>query len=149
MKNTTRIFRQTFHAPTYQAHPACEDYILFMGRLSDEKGVEVLLNAMKLVPEAKLKVVGRGPHEQSLKELAQTLELKNVDFAGSIWGDAAKDQIRTALCSFTFVVARKFFVRYYRNICTWQSFAWKRYRRHTGKYYSKQNRKCLSGTRPH
>ncbi len=108
MLNTTREFWGTekkynleflgkpFHAPTYQAHPDCEDYILFMGRLSDEKGVEVLLNAMKLVPEAKLKVVGRGPHEQSLKELAQTLELKNVDFAGSIWGDAAKDQIRNS-----------------------------------------------------
>lgn len=93
-KYNLRFLGKPFNAPSYTAHPGYDDYFLFMGRLSDEKGVEVLLKAMQLAPAAKLKIVGRGPHEETLKALAQSLNLKNVEFAGSMWGDVAKDQIR-------------------------------------------------------
>lgn len=83
-----------FHAPTYTAHPDAEDYALFMGRLSDEKGIDILLKAAQLAPDVKIKIVGKGPYEEELKKLAAELQLSNVTFAGSMWGDAAKDQIR-------------------------------------------------------
>src|SRR6185369_1396350 len=43
------------------AQPLCTeygDYLLFFGRFVEEKGVDVLLKAMALVPEAKLALVG-------------------------------------------------------------------------------------------
>lgn len=64
-----------------------EDYILYFGRLIEEKGVDVLIKAMELCPDVKLKIVGTGPQEEELKHLAETLKLKNVEFLGSKWGD--------------------------------------------------------------
>lgn len=44
-----------------------EDYILYFGRLSKEKGVDVLLEAMKELPEIKLKIAGTGPEYSKLQ----------------------------------------------------------------------------------
>ncbi len=59
----------------------------FIGRLSDEKSVDLLLEAMKIVcekePDVSLAIVGTGPLEESLKRYAVQLGLeKNVCFAG-------------------------------------------------------------------
>lgn len=46
-----------------------EDYVLFFGRLSKEKGVETLIKSMKLTKEKrKLIILGTGPIEGRLKE---------------------------------------------------------------------------------
>lgn len=61
-----------------------EPVILFVGRLVPEKGVETLLRAfvkvVAKIPEAKLVIVGNGPLEPKLKELQNTLKIKNVFF---------------------------------------------------------------------
>ena len=57
-------------------------YFLYAGRLSKEKGIEYLLEAMSRLPETKLHIAGRGPYEKSLKELALKLNLNNVEFLG-------------------------------------------------------------------
>ncbi|KMQ52620.1 glycosyl transferase family 1 [Chitinispirillum alkaliphilum] len=59
----------------------------FIGRLSDEKSIDILLEAMSIVgeyePEAKLTVVGTGPLEESLKRYAEKIGVdKRVNFAG-------------------------------------------------------------------
>ncbi|MDG5816076.1 glycosyltransferase family 4 protein [Chitinispirillales bacterium ANBcel5] len=59
----------------------------FIGRLSDEKSVDVLLDAMKIVvslrPEAQLSIVGTGPLEENLKNYTSSLNLQsNVTFCG-------------------------------------------------------------------
>ncbi len=59
----------------------------FIGRLSDEKSVDKLLEAMKIVvskkPEARLFIVGTGPLEATLKEYSKSLGLeKYVEFTG-------------------------------------------------------------------
>lgn len=43
---------------------------LFVGRLVDKKGIDVLIDAMSLVPEATLDVVGDGPDRRRLEALA-------------------------------------------------------------------------------
>ncbi|PIR94894.1 hypothetical protein COT95_01690, partial [Candidatus Falkowbacteria bacterium CG10_big_fil_rev_8_21_14_0_10_37_6] len=62
-----------------------ENYILYAGRLSEEKGVESLLRAMSLVKkDVILKIAGSGPQEKKLRELAQALNINNrVEFLGN------------------------------------------------------------------
>lgn len=59
--------------------------VLFVGRLVYYKGVEVLLDAMKLVDDAVLAIVGVGPLEPQLRERAARLGLlEQVRFLGGI-----------------------------------------------------------------
>jgi glycosyltransferase involved in cell wall biosynthesis len=58
-------------------------YFLFVGRLSKEKGVHTLLRAIKLAnPAMPLKIIGTGPAEDELKNLARELDLPHVEFLG-------------------------------------------------------------------
>lgn len=70
----------------FKSNPVYSDneYFLYAGRLSKEKGVHFLLEAMKILPEAKLKIAGAGPQENELKQLALSLNLNNVEFLGCL-----------------------------------------------------------------
>ncbi len=57
------------------------DYSLYMGRLSEEKGVQTLLTAMSSL-EMPLRVVGDGPAAPALKTFATAQGLVNVRFDG-------------------------------------------------------------------
>ena len=86
-----------------RSFPLCEeydDYFLFFGRLVDEKGVHVLLSAMREVPKAKLVIVGNGPLHDELQAQATSSSLSNVTFVGPKWGDELNDY----LCRSRFVV---------------------------------------------
>jgi len=73
--------------------------ILFLGRLSPEKGVDHLLRAWKRVNHQgrKLVIAGDGPEADALKALSLSLQLNNVEFAGfldqgrqrTVWGQTA------------------------------------------------------------
>jgi len=52
-----------------------EGFFLFVGRLRIRKGVEVLLEAMRGVPGARLLIAGDGEHRASLERRATALEL--------------------------------------------------------------------------
>ncbi len=58
--------------------------VLYFGRLSAEKGVGDLLRAMQQVPQMRLMVAGDGPQKGELQQLAASLGLNNVDFAGQV-----------------------------------------------------------------
>jgi glycosyltransferase involved in cell wall biosynthesis len=61
--------------------------LLFVGRLVKRKGIDVLLQAAKLLesdPRLHVRIVGGGPEEQPLRELAKTLGLSNVTFDGVV-----------------------------------------------------------------
>lgn len=62
---------------------ANKGYFLFIGSLSQEKGVHYLLEAIKDLPnEIKLKIVGSGKEENNLKQYAKENNLDNVEFVG-------------------------------------------------------------------
>ena len=54
------------------------DYVLYFGRLSEEKGIARILAACRLLPEIPFVIAGGGP----LEELCRTCELPNVRFVG-------------------------------------------------------------------
>lgn len=57
-------------------------YALYLGRLSQEKGVDTLLAAWESLKDIPLKIVGTGPLEAKLKDLAVEKKLTNVEFLG-------------------------------------------------------------------
>lgn len=71
--------------------------IVYLGRLSPEKGVDVLLKAAFYCPEVQFIIIGTGPSEQQLKQDAQSLP--NVKFVGFQSGQALLDLITNALCT--------------------------------------------------
>lgn len=61
------------------------DCILYAGRLSPEKGVDVLLRALVEVPELRLKIAGEGESEAESRRLTAELGLNGrVDFCGKL-----------------------------------------------------------------
>ena len=70
------------------------DYFLFMGRISEEKGVFDLIECFRNLPNAQLKIVGTGPAEDEVKVMVNDLGLKNVDFTGFIKGDERFEYLR-------------------------------------------------------
>ncbi len=75
--------------PHSEPVPSGEDggYILYFGRLAEEKGVDDLITAMGYIPEVPLKIVGEGPQEKMLKDLARERGLRNVEFLQPGWGE--------------------------------------------------------------
>lgn len=66
-----------------------DDYILYYGRISEEKGIRTLLKAMP--SDIKLKIAGKGPLENIMTGLPD-----NIEFVGFKSGDELKELIRRA-----------------------------------------------------
>lgn len=71
------------------------DYLLYFGRLSKEKGVKTLLDAVKNI-DCRLVILGTGPWEEELKAYAK--DLPHVEFMGFQTGEALKDFVRNSRC---------------------------------------------------
>ena len=72
-------------------------YILYVGRLSEEKGVELLLEAWeKALVTKDLMIVGDGPLRSQLEARACSKNLRNVTFAGWQNRTAVFDALRNA-----------------------------------------------------
>ena len=69
---------------------------LFVGRLSEEKGIETIIHIAKLLPDIKFNIVGRGPQMDHLHNLA--LDAPNVNFLGFRTGDELR-QIYEKACA--------------------------------------------------
>ncbi len=59
-----------------------DDYILYFGRLSIEKGLRTLISAMQRYPGTRLILAGDGPEREGLEKLSGVLNLTNVQFIG-------------------------------------------------------------------
>lgn len=68
-----------------------EGYALYVGRLSKEKGVEVLLKAWKAIEGFQLKIMGDGPQFDELKSYADNQKIANVEFLGFV---SSKEYLR-------------------------------------------------------
>ena len=76
--------------------PRCPLYYLYFGRLSYEKGIDTLINAMIKRPNCYLKLVGTGAEENSLKNKVKEGGYTNIEFLGFKKGDELKDLVRNA-----------------------------------------------------
>jgi glycosyltransferase involved in cell wall biosynthesis len=73
-----------------------DESLVFFGRLSREKGVHTLIEAMAGLP-VELKVIGEGPQRQELEKQATAQGLHNVRFLGYLQGQALNEEIRKAM----------------------------------------------------
>ena len=74
-----------------------EDYVLFLGRLSPEKGLWTLLRAFESLEAIKLKIAGTGPLEKTLRRYVDKKTLRQVSFTGFIDGPQKEECIQKAL----------------------------------------------------
>ena len=72
------------------------DYVLYLGRLAAEKGIDILLKAWHLLAESsvRLHIAGGGPEEEDMKQLAEQLCLSNVIFRGHLSDQQCIDEMR-------------------------------------------------------
>ncbi|MFA6550974.1 MAG: glycosyltransferase [Patescibacteria group bacterium] len=60
-----------------------ENYFLYAGRISAEKGLDVLIKAMRNINNSRLIIAGDGPERERLEKLTAELKLKNkINFIG-------------------------------------------------------------------
>ncbi|HSK15809.1 MAG TPA: glycosyltransferase family 4 protein [Gaiellaceae bacterium] len=72
-------------------------HLLFVGRLAQKKGVDVLLRALAHVPEATLVVGGDGPDAPALRALGEQLGVADrVRFAGRLSRTRLHEELRRA-----------------------------------------------------
>lgn len=76
------------------------DYAFFAGRLSPEKGVDLLIRAAAKIKDVPLRIAGTGPEEKRLKSLAAQLGADNVAFLGFL----DTDKLKKAYAGARFVV---------------------------------------------
>ena len=65
-------------------------YIVYVGRLSKEKGIENIAGAAKLLPQYTFVVAGSGPDENILRDI------KNIELAGFLTGDKLTELMANA-----------------------------------------------------
>lgn len=81
----------------YEINNHDDKYILYFGRLSKEKGVKTLIDAMKDI-DYKLIILGTGSLETELKEYVSVNKINNVEFKGFKQGEELKNYIRNSRC---------------------------------------------------
>ncbi|MDQ1584329.1 MAG: hypothetical protein QOF36_2383 [Microbacteriaceae bacterium] len=81
------------YTPNFERH--AENRILFVGRVTGEKQIDVLLKAVALLPDdlrATLEIVGGGDQKRNLEHLAQSLGLGDrVVFSGYVTDDELRE----------------------------------------------------------
>lgn len=74
-----------------------ERSIVYFGRLSKEKGLFTLLEAVKDIPGITLKIIGDGPLKEGLGDRVKGLGIKNIQFLGYKSGEELKNEIRKSM----------------------------------------------------
>ena len=97
--NTEQILKQVQDNKNNNAFQKQNNYLLYFGRLSEEKGIDILIKAMEFVDEnIKLKIVGNGPEKENLKKLAEKLKINNqIQFLGHKNQNELKEIIKNSL----------------------------------------------------
>lgn len=80
------------------ANPCDGEYLLYVGSLTENKGVKNLVEALSLLPETyQLRVVGDGDRSDELRELARDLDVTDrIEFSGRIPYDQIADAYANA-----------------------------------------------------
>lgn len=76
-----------------------EDYYLYYGRLSEEKGIKTLINLFVNNPELKLYIMGQGQLEDEIRKTIKDYKLTNIKFLGYQTGKMKEEYIKNAYCT--------------------------------------------------
>ncbi len=89
-KGKTLAIHNFIAPPTVERPDAAQDYIFFAGRLSKEKGIDLLAQTARLLPHRKFVVAGSGPDAAVLEGI------ENVQLAGFLNGEALQTAMANA-----------------------------------------------------
>ena len=70
------------------------DYALFLGRLSNEKGLWTLIRAFEQLPEIELRIVGTGPLEEPIRAYVRAKNLGHIQVLGFKSGEEKRQLIQ-------------------------------------------------------
>jgi glycosyltransferase involved in cell wall biosynthesis len=90
-----RVVRN-FVADVSNAPPPLGDFGLYVGRLSEEKGLRSLLSALARAGDPKFRIVGDGPLRSELVALADRLGLIRTRFVGRLDARQVREVLREA-----------------------------------------------------
>ncbi|MCD7771572.1 MAG: glycosyltransferase family 4 protein [Oscillospiraceae bacterium] len=71
---------------------SADRYIVYMGRLSREKGIMTLVKAVRELPKVRLKIMGSGDCEAEIREFIESKDIDNIEMLGYKSGEE-KDYI--------------------------------------------------------
>ena len=73
-----------------------DGYVLFAGRLAEEKGIYLLLEIAKQLPEIQFKIAGDGPELENVKCKMENEKLLNVELLGFVENERLQELIAGA-----------------------------------------------------
>ena len=80
------------YSPSYGG----DDYFVYVGRLSEEKGILTLIEAVRGFDKGMLLIAGEGPLRGELERVVAADDMKNVRVLGPKWGTELVDLMRGA-----------------------------------------------------
>jgi glycosyltransferase involved in cell wall biosynthesis len=84
-------------ASSVTPRPGYGDYVVYVGRLSPEKGLWTLVRAFEALRDLPLKIVGAGPLEGALKGYVLERGIKNIEFVGFKSGLEKRELLKGSL----------------------------------------------------
>jgi glycosyltransferase involved in cell wall biosynthesis len=94
----TAIIENPYNAESVKPKYSGNNFILYFGRISSEKGITTLYEAMRMIPDIKLKIIGDGAALEQGMNYVKNLGILNVEFLGPMWGKEL--EVVLAACDF-------------------------------------------------
>ncbi|MEP1032944.1 glycosyltransferase [Ekhidna sp.] len=95
----------TFYNPVdiefFQIGDNHKDYAIAIGRLEQEKGFDLLIDAIAKVPDLKVKIVGSGSEKNKLKNRIDALGLRS---RVSLLGEASREEVKDLIQKCQFLI---------------------------------------------
>lgn len=91
------VVKPNFVDPDPSERVSAGDYAVYMGRLAQEKGLSVLLDAWRQIRgRYPLQIVGDGPERAALEAQVRTLQLPGITFRGHLSREDAMASVKNA-----------------------------------------------------
>lgn len=94
-RNQLTLFNP-YNIDSIQPNYEDDGYILYFGRISEEKGIMTLIKSISTLKNINLKIVGDGPQLSEIKNIVKSKNLDHINFLGPIWGDELNNIISKA-----------------------------------------------------
>lgn len=94
IKTKSRQIYNFIDLKKYALESLHNNYYLYFGRLSREKGIMTLLSAWRHFPNLRLYIVGDGELEEDVKKYIKRYEMNNIELLGFLNGDTLLNIIK-------------------------------------------------------